>query len=188
MGEELADELRLRHGRRDRGADAVAAARPADLADHDAFPGKRASQLVVARERVVDRMLRRPALPVRQQVDRDEVDLPRELRMAKPDVPRLGGRDWQAKLLLDALQLLDELGHLQIAAQDRFVPDDHSIDVAVRARLAYERGELELVVRCVPIEPRPGGDSQPALAGTPRPGAVLRRRPPPDRGAALGPA
>ena len=174
--EEVAHERGLRGGRGDRAADAVAPARPADLADHDALLRERAAELGVARERVVDRVLGRHAFPVGQQVHGDEVDVARELRVAQPHVPRLGGRDRDAHLALHARDVGDERRDAQVAAQDRFVADDDAVDVGVLAREAHERGDLALVVLVAPVEPRAGRDPQTAHPREARGFAVLGRR------------
>jgi hypothetical protein len=163
--EELAYEPRLLGGRGDRAADAVAAARPADLADHHAFHRERALQLLVAGEGVIERVGCGHPFPVRQQVRGDEVDVAGELRVAQPHVPRLGGGHRLLREPLHPLEVCDQLVHREVAAQERLVAHHDPLDVRVLARGADRRRDLHVVVVGAPVEPGAERDANAPVAG-----------------------
>ena len=163
MGEEFAHEARLVVERRDRGVDGGAAARPADLANHDLLARVRARHFVVALKRVFDRLFDRQALVVRQQVDGDVIDVLGELGVAQPHVPGLGGGHRLADRLSHAVEVADHLVDGQVAAQDHFVADHHAFDVTHAAGDVDQGLDLALVGVGAGVEPGAGGDQHVAL-------------------------
>ena len=164
MGEEFAHEARLVVERRDRGVDGGAAARPADLANHDLLARVRARHFVVALEGIFDRLVHRQTLVIGQQVDGDVVDVLGELGIAQPDVPGLGGRYRLADRLTDAVEVADHLVDGQVAAQDHFVADHHPFDVTHAAGDVDQGLDLALVGVGAGVEPGAGGDKHVAFA------------------------
>ena len=86
----FANELRLICGRCASTTDGVAMARPAYLADQDRFIRKAAFNRVNLKQSMADGVELIDTFPVRQQVDRDEIDLLDESRVVEPHVPRFG--------------------------------------------------------------------------------------------------
>ena len=131
----------------------VALARPAELGDHDLLAGERAAQLVVAQQRVVDGRCGRHALPVRQDVRRDEVDLVGELRIAQPDVPGLSGGHRDVHPALDLANVRDQRVDAAHLAQDRLVAGDDRTDVEMAVRQLGRRLDLRAVQGFVAVQP-----------------------------------
>ncbi len=90
-------------------------------------------------ERVVDGGVDRHALPIRQQVDADEVNVIGEFGVSEPYVPRLGGAHWLTDRVAGAIEIGREFLDLQIASEDDLVSDDHTSDVRVSPRELYRR-------------------------------------------------
>ena len=151
------DELGLVRGRRVGAHAAVALARPADLADHDLLVRELLLDLGQSIEGVVERVVHRQAFPVRQQVDRDEVDVGRQFRIAQPDVPGLRGRDRLAGAPLDFPDLEDQVSRRERAVQDLLVADDDPFDAAVDADRLFQRRDFLLIVVFACVEPHTRG-------------------------------
>src|SRR4029079_5615245 len=87
---------------------------------------------------ILERRFARLLIPVRQDVDGKEVDLARQLRVAQPNVPWLGGAARRLDVALDVPDLANELGGadgsvvlivlLAVPAQDVLIADHHAID------------------------------------------------------------
>ena len=138
--QEAAQEQRLVGLRGTRGLVRAAAARPADLGDHDRLVREGLLQALELRQRVIDRHVDRHALPVGQQVHADEVDVLREFRVREPGVPGLGG----AHRLLDGIAGAVEVASRsscdrQIPAQQHLVADEHAHHVHVACRRGRSR-------------------------------------------------
>ena len=125
------DGARLVRRRRPRAFAHAAGARPAELADDD----------LLVRERRRPRCLRmaadmgggarrrnRKVLPIRQDMDGDEIDRVLHVRIAQPKLPDVGIGDRHRHLRLDLADVADEVGRRHFAAQQHFVADDHGGD------------------------------------------------------------
>ena len=163
--QEAAQEQRLVGIRGNRGFARAAVAGPADFGYHDRLARKHALQPAKLPERVLDRRIDGHSLPVRQQVHADEVDVLGQLRMREPHVPRLGGADWLPDGVPGAIEIVLELLHGQIAAQDHFVANDDAHHVDVSARQLHGRLELSLVLVAVTVDPRAHRDVDPVPFG-----------------------
>ncbi len=117
-------------------------------------------------ERVVDGGVDGHALPVRKEVDTDEVDVVSEIRVGKPDMPRLGGTHGLADRVPGAIEVLLKFLRRQLAAEHDLVADDHAHHVRMGARKLDGGFELLVVVLAVIVDPRaernvdvvPGGE------------------------------
>ncbi len=155
--EETAQKERLVGIGRDRGLARAAPARPADFGDHDGLAGKGFLQAAELRERVVDRGFDTDALPVRQKVYADEVDMLGELRVCQPHVPRLRGADGLADGIARLIEVFLELLDGDIAAQDHLVTDDHPYDIDMSTGKLDRGIELGLVGVAVIVDPGADG-------------------------------
>src|SRR4029079_433957 len=73
--------------------------------------------------------------------------------MLKPDIPHFGGRHRHRDLAFDALDLGDEFGDGQVLAIDRFVADDHAVDVGMTLGARDAALHLPLVSLLLSVEP-----------------------------------
>ena len=143
----------------------VAGARPAELGDHDALAGIGLAQLVVDHDRLIDRLRLGEAFPVGQDVRGDEVDRRDQLGMLDPDVPDFAGGDRHVGRALDALDHLDQVADLLLAAVDGFVADDDAVDVAVALGEIDRRADFALVALLILVDPGADRDPQAELGG-----------------------
>src|SRR5262245_62842060 len=110
----------------------IAGARPAEFRNDDTLAGIRLAKLVIDQHGLIDRLSLRESLPVGQDVCRNVVDSRNQFRMLDPNVPDLTCRDWDVGRALHALDHLDEIGNLLLAAKDGFVADDDDFAIDVR--------------------------------------------------------
>ena len=108
-GEEAAQEQRLVRFRGDRVVACPAVRRPAHLADNDPLARILVLDGLQHVDRVVDRLLDGNALPVRQEVHGDEVDMVDQDRVLHPDVPGLGRADRLVDRAADPVEVLHEV-------------------------------------------------------------------------------
>ena len=162
--EEAAQEQRLVGGRCHCRFAGAAFARPAHFADHDRLARERALHFGELRDDVTDGGLDLDAFPVRQHVHGDEVDVRGQFRMLDPDVPGLGGAHGLPRRCTHAIEVGEQVGHGQVAAQHDFVADEHAVDVAVLVRQPDDGFDLALVALAVRIEPAAEHDLQVMLA------------------------
>ena len=116
----------------------VAAARPAELGDHDPLAGMERAQLVVGEDRLVDRLACRKAFPVGQHMGGDEIHRRGELGMIPPGRPDFTGGDWDGALSLDALDDPDQLVEAPLHTQ---VAERFSVERLSSLRRLVERSE-----------------------------------------------
>ncbi len=102
-------------------------ARPAEFADHDLLAGKIIGDVPADRRDMIGglRSPDRIVLPVRQDVHGDEIDRARELAIANPELPDVGIGDRHFHLGLHARDVFAQGRNRNLAAQQRFVADDH---------------------------------------------------------------
>ena len=141
----------------------VAAARPAELGDHDALARMRATQLVVGIDGQADDLVGRQPVPVVQDVGGDEVDRRGKFGMVDPDRPDFAGGDRDRAQALDALDDLAEFVDGLFRAQRGLVADHDRIDVAVAAGERDGGLDFLLVARLVLVDPDAERDLQPEL-------------------------
>ena len=166
----------------------AAVARPARLADHDRLAREAVLHLLVDVDDVLlDGRLAvglaaiepdRHVLPVRQDVDGDEVDLVGQRRVAHPEFPDVGVGHGLGDALLDLADVAAELVGRQLLAQQHLVADDHPFDrVLVLVGVVDQQVDLLEVLLVVIVQPGAMPDFQPVLAGALRDGfEVFARR------------
>src|SRR6202011_5707662 len=111
-----------------------------EFGDHDALARKRVAQFLIDDQRLIDRLLVGKAFPIGQDVGCDEIDGRGELGVLEPDVPDFACGDGYVDRALDALDQLDQVFDLLLAAVDGFVADHYAVDVAVGPR-KLDRGQ-----------------------------------------------
>ena len=165
----------------------AAVARPAGLADHDLLVGKARLDLLVDVDDVLldaGRSVRfaaieadRLVLPVRQDVDGDEVDLVGQRRVAQPEFPDIGVGHRLRHALLDLADVAPQLVGRQVLAQQHLVADDHPLDrVLVLVGVIDQQVDLLEVLLLVVVEPGAVPDLQPVLPGALRHGLEILAR------------
>ena len=162
-GDEIAQDLRLRHLAGIRIAEIIARARPAEFGDHDALAGKHFAQLVVGFNAAVDRVVGGGAIPIGQDVRGDEIDRRGKLGMIDPDAPDVGGRHRNRAGTFHPLDNADQLVDGHVGSHQRFVADDDGVDVAVVAGKVERGTDFALVAILVLIDPGADGDFQAKL-------------------------
>ena len=103
---------------------------------------------------VVHRHLHVHALPVRQHVNGDVVDVVGEFRVSNPHVPRFGRADRLAGRCPDAIEVRNEVADGKITTQHDFIADDDARDVLVAVCEPDCALDLSLVADPVAAEPR----------------------------------
>src|SRR5262245_16015399 len=169
-GDEIADNIGLRHRIWHRGKAIETGARPAKLSDHDALARIGLAQPLIDLDRVIDGDRARQPLPVGQNMNGKVVDGRNELGMLKPDVPYLGRSDRHRNLALDLLNLGDEILNARPAMEDgvpikRFVADDDAVDVAMMLAELDRSLDLSLVLLFPVIDPGAERHMQSELRG-----------------------
>ena len=126
----FADDARLVPGRRPRALAHAPRARPAEFTDEDVLAGNGGRDPRVDRGDVGGRKRGRDRkiLPVRQNMDRDEIDGVAHVAIAQPVFPDVGVGDRLCHLRLDLADGGHEIGRRHLPAQQHFVADDDGAD------------------------------------------------------------
>ncbi len=143
----------------------IAGARPAEFGDHDALAGKGIAQFLVDDERLVHRLLVGKAFPVGKNVRGDEIDGGGEFRVLEPDIPDFACGHGNIDRSLDALDQLDQILDLLLAAVDGLVADDNAVDVAVALGEIDRRQHLAFVAVDILVDPGADRDLEFDAAG-----------------------
>ncbi len=106
----------------------------------------------------------------------DEIDMLRQFGVFEPDMPWLGGRDrglLAPERLARGVEVGREFIDLEIAAQQDFVADDHSVDAFELARRLDDTVDLALIGRLVGRYPCPCGHLEVARRREPDHGRIV---------------
>ena len=128
---------------------------PAYLSDHDGFVRKGPLQLPVAIDDEIHRVVQCHALPIRQDMRRDIVDVFGQFRVAEPDVPGFGKAHRRPDLLFDPVQIADHLRHADLFPQQGFVPHDDPDDLAIVVPCQFDEA-VDLGVVALFVSAYPG--------------------------------
>ena len=176
---EAAHEARLVHAAR-HGALALASLRgPAGLADQDVLAREDLRGLVVRVRHRGDRRVdvAGVVLPVRQQVDGDEVGARDDGRVLQPEIPHVAVAHGLLHRRLHALQVAEQLRRGALAPQQHLVADQHRADdVGIAVGERDEAGDLALGVGVVAADPRARDHLHAEARARPRGSAPCRAR------------
>ena len=136
-----------------RALEIVSGAWPAEFADHDFLSRIRRPQLVIERQRSLDRGLFGHAFPVGKDVGEDFVHGVDEFRMIDEGLPVIRGRHGNRAVALHAPNDFDELGRGVLVPQIGFIAHHQPGDVMVAPGEIEGGGNLALVSCRVLVEP-----------------------------------
>ncbi len=162
---EIAQNDRLINASRIGILEVVPGARPSKFRNDDSFSGVGFAQFVVDQHGLVDRLIFGKPFPIGENVCGNVIDRGHQFGMLDPHVPDFAGRNRHVGGAFHALDHLDEIADLLLAAENRFVPDNDAIDVAVAFRELDHRAYLALIAILVLVDPRSCGDAQAELRG-----------------------
>ena len=170
LAHEVAQEDALVDRRGDRALALQSLARPADLGQHHALVEAALLQRFLDRLVVAHGpghgVLDRDAVPERQDVDGDIVDLVQQLGMVQPHAIGLRGADRDAgQAALHFADVVDELGNLDQVLVDRLVADGDPVDAAVVGGERDQVVDLLLVPLRIDVDPGARHHAQAHLVG-----------------------